>query len=182
MHPSRDANAFPIAQGLSVLAGFGTLFPTGTYDASTLLTQALSIGNNIWDFAPSVAVTYTTAPILADGTEISGKLFWNNYLENPKTHYSTGDLLDLDFAVTEHIGRFQVGVTGFYAFQVEDDKLFGVRIPPDGRRGEVLQLGGIVAYEMPAQAALMRLKAEDSVFATNTTKFWNVVYSFVKKF
>jgi hypothetical protein len=182
IHPSRDANAFPIAQGLGMLVGFGTLFPTGTYDPSTLLTQALSIGHNIWDFAPSVAVTYTTPPILADGTEVSGKLFWNNYLENPKTHYLTGDLLNLDFAVTEHIGRFQVGATGFYAFQVEDDTLFGVTVPPDGRRGEVLQLGGIVSYEMPAQAAFMKLKALDSVFATNTTKFWEVVFAFAKKF
>ena len=53
------------------------------------------------------------------------RFFWNNYLENRDTHYQTGDLLDLEFAVSERIGRFQVGVTGFYAFQVEDDELLG---------------------------------------------------------
>ena len=131
-----------------MMAGFGALLPMGTYDASDPTEQALSIGTNIWGFAPTVAFTYTTPPLLAEGTEISAKLFWNNYLENPTTHYFTGDLLDLDFAVTEHIGRFQIGVTGFYAVQVEDDRLFGVPIPPDGRRGEILQLGGIVSYDM----------------------------------
>jgi hypothetical protein len=66
-----------------------------------------------WDFAPTVGLTYTTPPIIAEGTEISARFFWNNYLENPLTFYRTGDLLDLEFAVSERIGRFQVGVTAF---------------------------------------------------------------------
>jgi len=115
--PSRFAGAYPILQGLTVLVGFGTVFPAGSYDASTPLNKALSIGSNIWDFAP--ALTYTTAPILIEGTEISAKFYSNNYLENPETHYLTGQLLDLDFAVTEHVGRFQIGATGFYATQIE---------------------------------------------------------------
>lgn len=56
---------------------------------------------------------------------MSAKFFWNNYLENPETHYLTGDVLNVDFAITEHIGRFQVGVTGFYAVQVGDDHIRG---------------------------------------------------------
>lgn len=78
--------------------------------------------------------TYTSPPILADGTEISVRFFWNSYRENPATNYWAGDLFDFEFALTERIGRFQVGVTGFFAFQVEDDELLGVPIPPDGRR------------------------------------------------
>jgi hypothetical protein len=126
LRQSKFEGAYPILQGLAIMFGFGVVFPAGTYDASDLTTQALSIGTNIWDFAPSVAITYTTPPIIAEGTEFSAKLFWNNYLENPDTRYLTGDLLNVDFAITERIGKFQVGLTGFYAAQIEDDKLLGM--------------------------------------------------------
>jgi hypothetical protein len=181
LRPSRFAGAYPILQGLTIMAGFGVVFPAGTYDASDLTEQALSIGTNIWDFAPTVAVTYMTPPLLAEGTEISAKFYWNNYLENPDTHYLTGDLLNVDFAVTERIGRFQIGATGFYAVQIEDDRLFGVPIPPDGRRAEILHLGGIVAFDMPEHASSVKLKALSSVFAENTPTFWSFVFSWVKK-
>ena len=136
LRPSKYPGAYPILQGLTVLAGFGVVIPAGGFDSSSPTEQALSIGNKIWDLAPTVGFTYTTSPIFAEGTEVSARLYWNNYLENPETHYLTGQLLNLDFAITERIGRFQVGAAGFYAFQVEDDKLFGVPIPPDGRQAE----------------------------------------------
>ena len=174
--------AYPILQGLTVLAGFGVVIPAGPFDDSTPLKQALGIGNNIWDFAPTVAFTYTTRPILAEGTEISAKLYWNNYLENPRTHYRTGDLLNLDFAVTERIGRFQIGMAGFYAAQVEDDKLFGAVIPPDGRRVEVLDLGGILNLDMPEYNSAVKVKALTTVLTENTVQSWGVVFGWLKKF
>jgi hypothetical protein len=178
LRPSQYPGAYPIFQGLTILVGFGAVIPAGGYDASDLTEQALSIGNNIWDFAPTVGITYTTPPILAEGTEISARLYWNNYLENPETHYSTGDLLNLDFAVTERIGRFQVGVAGFYAVQIEDDKL----IPPDGRQAETLQLGGVLNYDMPEYASTLKLKALTSVTAENTVRSWGVIFGWIRKF
>ena len=180
--PSKFAGAYPILQGLTIMIGFGVVMPGGTYDASDVTTQALSIGNNLWDFAPTVAFTYTTMPLIAEGTEISAKFYWNNYLENPATHYSTGDLLNLDFALTEHIGRFQVGVAGFYAVQVEDDKQFGIPIPPDGRRVETLQLGGLLNYDMPEHASSVKVKTLSTVTAANTVRSWGVVFGWIKKF
>ena len=93
----------------------------------------------------------------------------------------TGDLLDLDFAVSEHIGQFQVGVAGFYAVQVQDDKLFGIPIPPDGRRAEVLELGPVLNYDMPENSSSMKLKALYTLIAANTVTSWGVVLSWVKK-
>ena len=84
LRPSKYPGANPILQGLTILTGFGVVIPVGTYDASDPTEQALSIGNNIWDLAPIVAFTYTTRPLLAEGTEISARFYWNNYLENPK--------------------------------------------------------------------------------------------------
>ena len=150
--------------------------------SSDPLSQALSIGTNIWDFAPSIALTYTTPPLLAEGTEISMKFYWNNYLENPATRYRTGDLLDLDFAITEHIGRYQVGVTGFYARQIEDDEQFGIPVPPDGRQGEVLKVGGVVNYDMPETASSVKFKAVHALMAANTVKAWAVALGWYKKF
>jgi hypothetical protein len=182
LRKSKFPDAFPILEGLTIMLGFGVVFPIGKYDAWEHNTQGLSIGNNIYDFAPTIAFTYTTAPILADGTEISAKLYWNNYRTNPATQYRTGDLLNVDFAVSERIGRWQVGVAGLYAVQTEDDKLFGDSIPPDGRRAEVLILGAVLGYDMPELAASAKVKVGTSVLAANTVESTTVVFSWVKKF
>lgn len=122
-----------------------------------------------------------TRPILAEGTEISAKLYWNNYLTNPATHYSTGALLNVDFAVTERIGRFQAGLAGFYGFQVADDMSFGVRVAPDGRRRRLLVLGGVVAYDMPEIAASMKLKVVSTVITQNNPAGYGIAFSVIKK-
>lgn len=182
VRPSRYSGAYPILEGLSVLVGFGVVVPLGGFNSSSPLAQALSMGTNIWDVAPSVALTYTTRPIIADGTELSAKFYWNSYLKNPETDYSTGDVLDVDFALTEHIGRFQVGLAGFYAWQIADDKIGGVVIPPDGRQGDVLQVGGVAAYDMPEHNASLKIKALTAVLASNTPTSWGVVAGWIKKF
>jgi hypothetical protein len=180
--PSAYAGAYPILEGLSILIGFGVVVPTGKFTAADPLRQALSAGTNIWDFAPTMAVTYTTRPILAEGTEFSAKLYWNTYLENPETDYHTGDVLNLDFAVTEHIGRFQAGIAGFYATQIADDKIAGARIPPDGRRGTVLQIGGVVGYDMPEHGSSFKVKALVAPYAENTVTSWGVTFGWIKKY
>ena len=182
LRPSKFPGAFPIHEGLTVLIGFGVVFPIGQYDASNPTALALSLGGNTWDFAPSVAFTYTTRPIFAEGTELSAKLYWNNYLTNPATDYSTGSLLNLDFAVSERIGRFQLGITGVYVHQGEDDKQFGVKVPPDGRRVELLELGGILNYDMPEHNAAVKVKALDTVMAKNTVRSYLVLLALIKKF
>jgi hypothetical protein len=181
LHTARTAGAYPILRGLSILVGFGVVLPAGNYDANDLTAQALSIGTNIWDFAPTFGVTYTTRPILAEGTEVSAKFYWNKYLQNPRTKYRTGDLLNLDFAVTEHVGRFQIGATGFYAVQIEADELLGRPVLPDGREAEILHLGGIIALDVPEHSSTVKLKALTSLRSENTPTFWSVVLGFVKK-
>jgi hypothetical protein len=182
LRPSRFPGAFPILEGLAVMVGFGAVLPVGKYDGWEATTQGLSIGNNIYDFAPSVAFTYTTPPIIVEGTEISAKLYWNNYLTNPATQYSTGSLLNVDFAVSERLGRFQIGVAGFYAVQVADDKLFGATIPPDGRRAELLNFGGILNYDMPEYDVSLKIKGLATLLASNTVRSAGVVFGWIKKF
>ena len=181
VRPSRYPGAYPIAEGLTIELGFGAVIPIGKYNVDDAVNRGLSIGNNIWDLAPIVAFTYTTPPILAEGTEISARLYWNNYLTNPATQYSTGAVLNTDFAVSEHIGRFQVGAAGFYIKQVADDKQFGVPIPPDGRRAEVLMIGGVLGYDMPEYGASMKLKILQTAVIANSVNSFGVSFGWIKK-
>jgi hypothetical protein len=179
---SKYPGALPIAEGLTILLGFGTVFPAGYYNAKDATTQGLVIGNNIWDFAPTAALTYVTKPILAEGTEFSVKLYSDNYLTNPATNYHTGALIDIDFAISEHLGQFQIGLAGYYAFQFEDDTINGVRVPPDGRRGEVLTLGGVLAYDMPKYNTYLKVKGITTIITHNTVHSPGVAFGWGKKF
>lgn len=78
-------------------------------------------------------------------------------------------------------GRFQAGITGFYAFQFGNDQQFGIIVPPDGRRTELLQLGGLVAYDMPEYAVSMKVKALTVIHAENAAKSTTIVFGFIKK-
>jgi hypothetical protein len=181
MRPSRYAGALPIAEGLTIALGFGVLVPIGNYNVVDA-AQGLRVGNNIWDFAPTFAFTYMTRPIFAEGTEISARLYWNNYLTNPATHYSTGTVLNVDFAVTERIGKFQAGLAGVYGVQVADDKLFGIPLPPDGHRVEALALGGVVAYDMPEYGSFIKFKLLKTVLTHNAPDTYAATVIWGKKF
>lgn len=181
--PSAYANAFPILEGLTTLLGVGIVLPFGEYTAADPLHQAVSPGNNVWDFAPTVGFTYTTQPILAEGTEISARVYWNRYLENSETNYLMGDIINIDFAVTEHIGPLQVGVTGFYATQVADDEIDGRQAPPDGRQAEAFGIGGVAIYDLPQDATSLKLKAITTApHAEYTVETWAVTFSAMRKF
>jgi hypothetical protein len=179
--PSRVAGSFPILEGLAISAGIGAVFPVGQYNVRQVTQQGIGMGNNIFDIAPSLAITYTTPPLLAEATELSAKLYWNKYRINSATQYQTADLINLDFAVTERYGRFQLGVTGTYAFQFEGDKQFGVTVPPDGHRSEVLLLGGIFVMDMPEYAMSMKIKAVTSIIAANAVRSQDLTIGFIKK-
>jgi hypothetical protein len=182
LRPSGDPAAFPIMEGLVINLGLGIVLPVGKYEPQLRATNALSLGNNIWDIAPSIAVTYTTLPLIAEGTEFSAKLYWNNYTVNPDSQYQAAPLLDVDFAVTEHVGRVQAGLAGIYAFQTDADRQFGIVVPPDGRRLEFLAVGFVVNYDMPDLGAAIRFKALSIVHGQNTGISQSVTIGFAKKF
>jgi len=180
--PSKDPEAYPVFEGLSVLFGFGVTFPYGSYDDDDRLDQVLSASLNIWDFSPSVGITYGTKPIFLEGTEFSAKLFWNNYLQNPSSRYTTGDLLNVDFAITERWGRYQFGLAGYYAWQVEDDTWDGRVLPPHGWQVESLGLGPIVNYDLPEYGASLKMKSFFTAHEINAVEAWYVVFGWSQKF
>jgi hypothetical protein len=180
--PSRESGALPIREGLAIGTGVGAVLPTGLYDSHIQASNGVTVGSNIVDVAPWIAVTYTTPPLLLEGTEFSSKIYLNNYARNPATDYVSGRNLDVDFAVSEHIGRWQVGVTGYYLRQFADDTRGGVVVAPDGRRSEVLSLGGVINYDIPEARTAIKFKARTSVFAYNTAMVTLFVLTVAKKF
>ncbi len=180
VRPSKYAGAYPIREGLTVLAGFGVVFPAGSYDDTTRTRQVLSMGTNIWDFAPALGVTYMTAPILAEGTEFSAKLYWNNYLENPSTKFWTGDVLNVDFAVSERIGRWQIGLAGVFGVQTETDERAGT--PLKDTEALAFLLGPVVNYDMPASRSSVKGKLLRTVYAENFVESLTFILTWHRKF
>lgn len=60
--------------------------------------------------------------------------------------------------------------------------MFGVKVPPDGRRTEFLDLGGIVNYDMPEHSAAVWVKGLSTVIATNTVRVNTLVLGWASKF
>jgi hypothetical protein len=179
--PSREKGALPIREGLAIGTGLGAVLPFGLYDARIQASNGVTVGSNTLDVAPSVAFTYTTPPLIAEGTEFSSKIYLNNYGRNPDTDYRSGRNMNIDFAISEHIGRWQVGVTGYYLRQLADDTRAGVAVAPDGRRAKVLSLGGVINYDIPEYGASIKFKARSSVFAYNTAMVTAFILTFAKK-
>ena len=179
--PSREKGALPIREGLAVATGLGAVLPFGLYDARIQASNGVTVGSNTLDVAPSISFTYTTPPLIAEGTEFSSKIYLNNYARNPATDYVSGRNVNIDFAISEHIGRWQVGVTGYYLRQLNDDTRGGVRVAPDGQRSEVLSLGGVINYDIPEAKAAIKFKARSSVFAYNTAMVTTFILSIAKK-
>lgn len=105
--------------------------------------------------------------MLAEGTEFSAKIYLNNYFKNSVTDYKSGTLLDVEFAVSEHIGFWQIGLAGYYLRQLEDDRRSGVSVAPDGRRLQTMSLGGVFNHDMAEINTSIKLKVRTSVFAYN---------------
>lgn len=163
------------------MLGLGAVLPIGKWNFDDATRQGLMIGNNILAVAPFAAFTYTTRPLIADGTELSAKAYLNTYEANQDTNYATGSLVNIDFDLTERFGRLQFGAAGFYAFQIEDDRLQGRRVPADGRRATILNLGGVVSYEVPELVSAIKVKALKTVVNDNAPGSWGVLLAVVTK-
>lgn len=160
------ANAKPgLPYGLTVKFAYSMMFPTGKYNT----TQITTTGHNVFIYIPNFAVTYLTGPnFLGDGTEFSVHTFFDIVGRNRATNYSTGPIYDIDAAISERIGRWQVGVQGFYARQWEDDVQNGAIVAGNGRRLVAAGVGPIVSYDIPEWKSSVKLKIQLPVVTHNS--------------
>jgi hypothetical protein len=165
--------------GLTVKLAFSMQFPTGKYVAHATIPSA---GFNIYRIIPNVALTYLTGPnAIGDGVEFSTQIFYATTTTNKATHYASGDTLDIDCAVSERSGRWQYGIAGTYAWQLQGDRVKGVELP-NGNKIGVVSLGPVVAYRIPSWKSVIKAKVLLPVYARNTAHQPTAVVTFVKAF
>jgi hypothetical protein len=144
----------PWKYGLTVAAGLALELPVGTYEKSDFV----NIGHDTFITIPNIAATYLTGPNLSfggDGTEISGRLFFDTNKQNPETGYHSGNLIDLDWAVTERYGSWQIGVAGDYVQQLTSDRsASGAQVAPGGDLFAKIDLGPVIAYDFEDHSTL----------------------------
>ncbi|QYU68202.1 transporter [Leptolyngbya sp. 15MV] len=147
-----------IPYGLTIAAGLGAVLPTGRYDR----TDIAPLGLNTLAIVPSVAATWVSPPWLADGTEVSLRAYHVTYGRNTATDYQAGDMVVLDWAISERIGRVQLGPAGSFVRQLEPDRQAGRRGPST----DVTALGAVLALDLPEAGMFLSLKVLSDVQAT----------------
>lgn len=120
--------------------GLDINLPTGAYDKND---PRKSIGANYYSAEPLFAVSY----LGHNGWEVSAKFMYNIKTRNKDTDYQSGDEFHMDYLVGKNVGAWAFGVSGYYLKQVSDDKVGGVKVGPDGNRGQVFAIGPSVKYQ-----------------------------------
>jgi hypothetical protein len=176
----KSAYARPgLPYGLTVKLAYSMIFPTGKYNTTQLSTS----GHNVFIYIPNFAVTYLTGPnFMGDGLEFSVHVFFDIVGRNSATNYSTGSIYDIDAAISERVGRWQVGVQGYYARQWEDDIQNGQIVAPNGKRLVAADVGPVVSYDIPQWKSTVKLKIQLPVYSRNTLGIGRAFVIFTKAF
>ena len=175
----RSVDKPKLPYGLTVKIAYSMLIPDGHYKDTYLLT----VGHNDFFFIPNIATTYLTQPnLMGDGLEFSAHIFADFASRNSKTDYFTGTVIDTDFAATDRLGRFQFGLAGFYAQQVQRDKIGHGVIAPNGKRLLAFDLGPVFAYDIPEWRSTFKIKYQAPVTYQNSLGVQRIILSYSLKF
>lgn len=170
---SGDRSLPPLPYGLTVGGGLGVTIPSGTYDKH----KSVNTGGNTWIISPNVSFTYLTGPeysLGGDGTEFSARFFYSMPQKNDATNFDAGDVIDVDWAVTQRYGYWQVGIAGQQAKQIESDRL------PNGTRTNSKKfssgsIGPVVSVFMPSIGSQLKVKAMANYDAKDTFSGYSLV-------
>lgn len=136
--------------------------PTGKYDKDDLANTSL----NHWAIMPRLAATYFNPKT---GWQVNGAAIYSVNFENPATDYETGEILNLDTAITKNFGPLGVGAVAYAMIQTTPDSGRGARL--GAFESEVYGAGPIVTYSMGGLTLLAKWYAEfgaENTFEGNT--------------
>lgn len=125
--------------------GMDIYVPSGPYDSRN---DRKSIGSNYMSYEPLAAITW----LPPSGWEASARAMFNMTGENEATGYKSGHTFHADYLIGKHVGRWGVGVSGYYVQQVTDDEVDGEVVGrldgfwDEGRRGRAFSAGPTVTY------------------------------------
>ena len=143
--------------GLNIGVGLAAKIPTGPYSAVEPAGVSAG-GNNLFVWVPDVAFTYNTGPNWSffESTQISARFYYAIPNINPATNYQSGQVLDIDFSVTQLWGHWRFGLAGSYTNQLTNDLQNGVVVPAftsaafgsygAGKRWDALYVGPVIQY------------------------------------
>jgi len=168
-----SAGLAPLPYGLTIGGGLGITMPTGRYD----MQEPVNTGGNTWIVSPNIAASYLTGPEFSlggDGTELSARLYYSMPQKNTDTDFDAGTVVNLDWAITERYGNWQVGFAGQQAKQIDGDKL------PDGTRTNDSKfssgsVGPVVSVFLPSLGSQLKVKAAANYDAENTFSGYSLV-------
>ena len=84
--------------------------PTGEYSKNNLANTSL----HHWAIMPRLAATYFNPKT---GWQVNGAAVYSVNWENPATNYETGEILNLDSAITKNFGALGVGAVAYAMIQ-----------------------------------------------------------------
>jgi hypothetical protein len=136
--------------------------PTGEYSTRQLANTSL----NHWAIMPRLAATYFNPKT---GWQVNGAAIYSVNFENPATDYETGEILNLEGAITKNFGPLGVGAVAYAMIQTTPDSGRGARL--GAFESEVYGAGPIVTYSMGGLTLLAKWYTEfgaENTFEGNT--------------
>jgi hypothetical protein len=115
--------------------------PTGEYDRTSLANTSL----NHWAVMTRLAGTYFDPKT---GWQATGAAIYSVNWENPTTNYETGNILNLEGAVTKNFGPLGIGVVSYAMIQTTGDSGSGARL--GSFESQVYGVGPIVSFTTSA--------------------------------
>ena len=115
--------------------------PTGEYDKKDLANTSL----NHWAVMTRLAGTWFDPKT---GWQVNGAAIYSVNWENPATDYETGNILNLEGAVTKNFGPLGIGVVSYAMIQTTGDSGSGARLGSFESR--VYGVGPIVSFTTSA--------------------------------
>ena len=166
--------------GLTGSVALSGEIPIGHYNVNNFVNP----GKNTLITIPNVALTYLTGPNLSfgDGTEISARFFFDTNARDAATGYQGGNLIDLDYAISQRFGQFQAGIAGDYAQQLNGDHnaTYGL-VAPGGDIYAKIDLGPVFVWDNPQLATTFKLKALFPVYHQDNYNATSIVLSAARK-
>jgi hypothetical protein len=143
--------------------------PTGPYASAlqNLANGQLNISRNIWAFMPQYAITYFNPQT---GWDVSSSFVYVTMSNNPVTHYQSGDIFQMDWAVGKHIRAWEAGVAGNVVEQIGADRGSGAKLGPF--KAQSIGVGPALSYstKLSRVPVVFSAKWERDVQARNTFK------------
>ncbi len=158
-----DPDIIPYNLGFHVLPNLWmshilNIFPSwGQYSKNDVLNEGLGYST----YAPEVAVTYVTKQ-----WEVSLDGHYDFNTKNTATNYQSGSFGDVDYIVGYRplptLRGLQLGISGYYLKQVQDDTQNGV-VVGNGNRGQVFGYGPLVRYDIGHGGLILKWQHETAV-------------------